>query len=235
MTVCISRVATPGPSEIILPASWCPRPRTEHPFTSRSLSPSRIPLVTASPTVCVQCVWREDTNWQYSTHTGHLACGIWISPLVIYFCQCKYKRSSTPTIVCKQTNTSGRISNNYQCDDTYIHTHLHTPAMMGGDVPPSSSPNPSVPFRSVTVTSWALSNRLDRRTEFILPRASQVASPSSREERQSLSQLSAEITEHRLRELDVCERLLVLREECCGRRDSLTPVHHLNIHYSCKN
>lgn len=176
-----------------------------------------------------------DTNWQYSTHTGHLACGIWISPLVIYFCQCKYKRSSTPTIVCKQTNTSGRISNNYQCDDTYIHTHLHTPAMMGGDVPPSSSPNPSVPFRSVTVTSWALSNRLDRRTEFILPRASQVASPSSREERQSLSQLSAEITEHRLRELDVCERLLVLREECCGRRDGLTPVHHLNIHYSCKN
>jgi len=43
-------------------------------------------------------------------------------PLVIYFCQCKYKRSSIPTVVCKQTNTSGRISNNYQCDDTHTYT-----------------------------------------------------------------------------------------------------------------
>ena len=67
------------------------------------------------------------------------------------------------------------------------HNNLQTACIMGGDRPSNSSPKPSSDLWISTVNSCGLSKRLDRLMEFILPNASQAASPSSTEFSESVS------------------------------------------------
>ena len=83
LTECTRRLTLPlGEAVMRVPACWCVHPRTEHPFTSRSLSPTQMPCLSALPTAnhsqllnihtLVKCLM-----YRQLTHTDN---GRWGSP-----------------------------------------------------------------------------------------------------------------------------------------------------------